>query len=124
MNHCKIHSYFHPACRQCNQAKETEAQRRRDDDDSGLLGVAQRRYDGLEPIRCGKCGGTGETEHSEPGGPVVASGLKLRQGKIGRLPCGCSSDDTRWLTYCTAVAAQVSMWRVEARTRRIDPLLA
>lgn len=64
-------------------------------------------------------------EHSAPGGPLTPSGLKPRQGKTVRLLCGCSHDDTRWLTYCAHVAEQVRVWRIAARTRRqeLDPLL-
>jgi hypothetical protein len=50
-------------------------------------------------------------EHSAPGGPVYQTGLKPRQGKVHKLPCGCTSDDTRHLTFCSAVHAAYSAHR-------------
>ena len=50
-------------------------------------------------------------EHSAPGGPVYQTGLRARQGKVHKLPCGCASDDTRHLTFCATVHAAYSAHR-------------
>lgn len=71
------------------------------------------------------------SEHSAPGGAVVATGLKPREGKIVRLKCGCSSDDVRHLTFCAKVAesvgaahrAALAAHSPNAREAATDPLL-
>lgn len=40
------------------------------------------------------------SEHSAPGGPVHETGLRPKFGKLVRLRCGCSADDTRHITFC------------------------
>lgn len=47
------------------------------------------------------------SEHSAPGGDTHPTGLKPREGKIATLPCGCRSDDFRWLNVCDNVYAEL-----------------
>ena len=49
-------------------------------------------------------------EHSPPGGPVYATGLKAR-GKVRKLPCGCAADDTRHIAFCDTVHRAYSAHR-------------
>jgi len=73
-----------------------------------------------------------QTEHSAPGGTVTETGCRRRDGRVQRLPCGCSCDDFRWLTFCERVAYEFSVrrsrWQAEHvahahKAEPIDPLL-
>lgn len=61
-------------------------------------------------------------EHSAPGGAVHATGLKHREGKRVTLPCGCCSDDTRWLVLCDAVYAAVQRVRALCAEGRVPTI--
>jgi len=61
-------------------------------------------------------------EHSAPGAPVHPTGLKHREGKRVTLPCGCCSDDTRWLTLCDAVHQELAHVRAQCAAGRV-PIL-
>lgn len=74
------------------------------------------------------------SEHSAPGGAVTATGCKRREGRVQRLPCGCSSDDFVWLTLCSSVSQEFSIRRsrwladhaahAHKAVETVDPLLA
>jgi len=70
-------------------------------------------------------------KHSEPGGETFPTGNRPIYGRVRKLPCGCSCDDTRWLTYCRAARDETSAiaaaWQHDDNMRKAaaarDPLL-